>query len=190
VEAAFERAVGLVGSLDAVVLNAGIFEADEDDRVAPRPETVRAQFEVNAMGVLHGLEACGSAIRDGGSVTITATGALWWAFPGYMGYTASKAPVLQLCRHAAMRLGPRGIRVNTVSPGTIVTEMQPDDDEEARITPVATCLGRLGTPEEVAGAFVYLASDDASYVTATDLRVDGGWIEGITPASAAILGRA
>jgi cyclopentanol dehydrogenase len=77
--------------------------------------------------------------------------------------------------------------VNTVSPGTIVTAMQPDDDDEARIARVATSLGRVGRVDEVAGAFVFLASEDASYITATDIRVDGGWIEGITPASAGLL---
>jgi 3-oxoacyl-[acyl-carrier protein] reductase len=79
-----------------------------------------------------------------------------------------------------MKLGPRGIRVNTVSPGTIITAMQPEDDPEARIAPLATCLGRVGTPEDVAGVVAFLASDDARYVTATDIRVDGGWLGGIT----------
>jgi NAD(P)-dependent dehydrogenase (short-subunit alcohol dehydrogenase family) len=60
--------------------------------------------------------------------------------------------------------------------------MQPDDDPEARAALVATCLGRVGTPDDVAGAFVFLASDDARYITAADLRVDGGWIGGMTPA--------
>ena len=78
--------------------------------------------------------------------------------------------------------------MNTVSPGTIVTEMQPDDDPEARVAAIATCLGRVGTPDDVAGAYLFLAGDDSRYVTATDLRVDGG-CDGLTPAElAAVLG--
>ena len=184
---AFSRAVELVGPLDVVVLNAGISDLDGGDLASTEATSLREQLEVNAMGVFHGLQQAERHLRDGGSVAITATGALWWPFPGYMTYSASKAPVLAMSRHAAMKLGSRGIRVNTVSPGTIITEMQPGDDPEARIAPVATCLGRVGAPEEVAGVFVFLASDDAAYVTGADIRVDGGWIGGLTYAEEARL---
>ena len=184
---AFTRAVELVGPLDVVVLNAGISDLDGADLATTDAASLRAQLDVNTMGVFHGLQQAERHVRDGGSVAITATGALWWPFPGYMTYSASKAPVLAMCRHAAMKLGPRGIRVNTVSPGTIITEMQPDDDAEATIAPLATCLGRVGTPEEVAGVFVFLASDDGAYVSGADIRVDGGWLGGLTYDEAARL---
>ena len=118
-------------------------------------------------------------LRDGASVIITASAATSWAFPGYMGYSLSKAPLYEMARHAAMKLGSRGIRVNTVSPGTVLTPMQPADDPEARIARVATCLGRPAFPDEVAGVYVFLASDDSAYVTGTDIRVDGGWLDGL-----------
>jgi NAD(P)-dependent dehydrogenase (short-subunit alcohol dehydrogenase family) len=187
VRRAFDRAVSELGGLDAAILNAGAFEGDAGVLGLPAPDAAERQWATNAMGVLHGLAAAAQAMDRGGSITITATAALAWSFPGYGGYLASKAPLLQLARTAAMQLGPRGIRVNTVSPGTIVTEMQPEDDDEARVARVATSLGRVGRPEEVAGAYVFLASEDASYVTGADLRVDGGWIEGVTPAAARIL---
>lgn len=187
VEGAFAKAMDALGGLDAVVLNAGVFEGDGGAHGLPEPDALERQWAVNTMGVVHGLTAAAEALDRGGSITITATAALAWGFPGYGGYVASKAPLRQLARHAAMQLGTRGIRVNTVSPGTIVTAMQPEDDDEARIARVATSLGRVGRPDEVAGAFVFLASDDASYVTAADVRVDGGWIEGLTPASARLL---
>lgn len=187
VREAFERAVHHLGRLDAAVLNAGVFEDDAGASGLPAPDAVERQWATNAMGVLHGLTAAAEVMDRGGSITITATAALAWSFPGYGGYLASKAPLLQLARSAAMQLGPREIRVNTVSPGTILTEMQPEDDDEARIARVTTSLGRVGRPDEVAGAFVFLASDDASYVTGADLRVDGGWIEGVSPAAARIL---
>ena len=187
-EQAFDHARELVGELDILVLNAGISELDtgpeltEDDA-----EHLREQLEINAVGVFHGLRLAGDAMRDGGSIAITSTAALYWPFPDYLTYAASKAPLGPMRDHAAMKLGRRGIRVNTVSPGTILTPMQPDDDPEARIAPLATCLGRPGTTDDVAGVFVFLASDDSRYVTATDLRVDGGWLGGLTYAEAGAL---
>lgn len=176
-----------IGPLDVLVLNAGIASLDadalEDTDLADVEELVR----VNTMGVLHGLAAMPPYLRDGASVIITASAATSWAFPGYMGYSLSKAPLYEMARHAAMKLGSRGIRVNTVSPGTVLTAMQPADDPEARIARVATCLGRAAFPDEVTGAYVFLASDDSAYVTGTDIRVDGGWLDGLTEAHARTL---
>ena len=184
VASAFARAVELIGPLDVVVLNAGTAELDEDPPEIADPSVVRRLFEVNAMGVVHGLRHAPPQMRDGGSILITSTAALAWPFPGYLAYSASKAPLEALRTHAAMKLGPRGIRVNSVSPGTILTEMQPADDLEARLAPLTTCLGRVGTTEDVTGAFLFLASDESRYVTATDIRVDGGWLGGLTATEA------
>lgn len=184
---AFAAVTAEAGPLDVVVLNAGVAELDGGALGSMDAHEVRRMLEINTMGVFHGLAESDRHVRDGGSIIVTATAALDWAFPDYMGYTASKAPLRSMAIHAAMKLGSRGIRVNTVSPGTILTEMQPDDDPEARITPFATCLGRVGTPEDVSGAYVFLAGDDSAYITGTDIRVDGGWLEGLTYASAARL---
>ena len=187
VAVAFAEAVELLGPLDVVVLNAGVSELDGGGLEAMDAGAVERMLAVNTMGVFHGLGQAATHVRDGGSVIITATAALHWAFPDYLGYTMSKAPLRSMCTHAAMKLGARGIRVNTVSPGTILTEMQPADDPEARICEIVTCLGRVGTPEDVTGAYLFLAGDDSRYVTGTDLRVDGGWLEGISYGEAARL---
>jgi NAD(P)-dependent dehydrogenase (short-subunit alcohol dehydrogenase family) len=176
-----------MGPLDTVVLNAGIASLDADALEATDLEDVRELISTNTMGVLHGLTLIPPFLRDGASVIITASAATYWAFPGYMGYSLSKAPLHGMARHAAMKLGSRGIRVNTVSPGTVLTAMQPADDPEARIARFATCLGRPALPDEVAGVYVFLASEDSGYVTATDIRVDGGWLDGLTEAHAAAL---
>ena len=185
--AALAVTVERTGPLDVLVLNAGIASLDagslQDTDLADVEELVR----VNTMGVLHGLTAMPPYLRDGASVIITASAATSWAFPGYMGYSLSKAPLYEMARHAAMKLGARGIRVNTVSPGTVLTPMQPPDDPEARIAQVATCLGRAAFPDEVAGVYVFLASDDSAYVTGTDIRADGGWLDGLTEAHARAL---
>ena len=180
VRQAFERASSSMGQPDVVVLNAGVSELDGGSLESMDAAELQRMLAVNTMGVFHGLAQAGSHMREGGSVIVTSTAALRWAFPDYMAYTMSKAPLKTMVVHAAMKLGPRGIRVNSVSPGTILTEMQPDDDPEARITPLATCLGRVGTPDDVTGAYLFLAGDDSRYVTGTDIRVDGGWLEGLT----------
>lgn len=184
---AFTEVVGRTGPLDTVVLNAGIASLDADVLEGTDLSDVQALIQVNTMGVLHGLALMPPFLRDGASVTITASAATNWAFPGYMAYSLSKAPLYEMARHAAMKLGSRGIRVNTVSPGTVLTPMQPADDPEARIARVATCLGRPAFPDEVAGVYVFLASNDSAYVTATDIRADGGWLDGLTEAHAAAL---
>ncbi len=180
--AALAATVDHAGPLDVLVLNAGIASLDASTLEDTDPHDVEELVRVNTMGVLHGLTAMPPYLRDGASVIITASAATSWAFPGYMGYSLSKAPLYEMARHAAMKLGSRGIRVNTVSPGTVLTPMQPADDPEARVARVATCLGRAAFPDEVAGVYVFLASDDSAYVTGTDIRVDGGWLEGLTEA--------
>ncbi|MEX2275218.1 MAG: SDR family oxidoreductase [Actinomycetota bacterium] len=192
-EHSFERAVAqvrdLVGRVDVLVLNAGVSDLDGDDLGSMSTQVFRRLLEVNTLGVFHGLRLAPDLMRDGGSIIITATGALWWPFPDYMAYSASKAPLHAMCAHAAMKLGQRRIRVNTISPGTIVTEMQPDDDAEATISALATCLGRYGEVDDVVGAYHFLASDESRYVTGTDLRVDGGWLGGVTyPEASRLLG--
>ncbi|HVF07848.1 MAG TPA: SDR family oxidoreductase [Actinomycetota bacterium] len=182
--AALRTTFELTGPLDVVVLNAGIASLDADSLEDTDLAEVADLVQVNTMGVLNGLACMPPYLRDGASVIITASAATSWAFPGYMGYSLSKAPLYEMARHAAMKLGGRGIRVNTVSPGTVLTPMQPSDDPEAQIARVATCLGRAAFPDEVAGVFVFLASDDSTYVTGTDVRADGGWLDGLTEAHA------
>jgi NAD(P)-dependent dehydrogenase (short-subunit alcohol dehydrogenase family) len=184
---ALETTTHRTGLLDILVLNAGIASLDAASLEMTDLADVDALIRVNTMGVLHGLTIAPEHLRDGASVIITASAATSWAFPGYMGYSVSKAPLYEMARHAAMKLGGRGIRVNTVSPGTVLTPMQPADDPEARIARVATCLGRPAFPDEVAGVYVFLASEDSAYVTGTDVRADGGWLDGLTEAHARTL---
>ena len=185
--AALAVTVERTGPLDVLVLNAGIASIDASTLEDTDLDDVEHLVRVNTMGVLHGLATMPPYLRDGASVIITASATTSWSFPGYMGYSLSKAPLYEMARHAAMKLGSRGIRVNTVSPGTVLTSMQPADDPEARIARVATCLGRAAFPDEVAGVYVFLASDDSAYVTGTDIRVDGGWLDGLTEAHARAL---
>jgi NAD(P)-dependent dehydrogenase (short-subunit alcohol dehydrogenase family) len=187
VETALREAVAQLGGLDIAVINAGIALDDGagvDDAAA---STFDTQIQTNLRGAFLGLKYVAKNISDGGSIVLTSTGAANILFPGYLGYAASKAGLPIMARHAASQLGSRGIRVNCVSPGTIITAIQPAEDAEARICARHTCLGRTGTSEDVLGAFHFLASDQSRYVTATELVVDGGWAGGVTANSAAAI---
>jgi gluconate 5-dehydrogenase len=184
VEKAMIEAVEYLGGLDIAVINAGIALDDEADIGTAATSTFDSQLQTNLRGAYLCLKYVSRHIADGGSIVLTSSGAASILFPGYLAYGASKAGLPIMAKHAAAQLGARGIRVNCLSPGTIITAMQPDDDPEARICARHTCLGRPGAPDDVIGAFHFLASDESRYVTATELVVDGGWAGGVTAMSA------
>lgn len=131
-------------------------------------------METNLNGVLRGMDREVPALkaRGGGSIINTASVLGYAGAAGLMSYSLSKAGVLSATRSAALQLASANIRVNAVSPGPIDTPMMGGGAAEA--SGKRTPSGRAGQPEEVARAVMYLASDEASYVTGEDLRVDGG----------------
>jgi 3-oxoacyl-[acyl-carrier protein] reductase len=162
-----------MGGLDVLVNNAGV------EGHVPLPdldlEEWRRVMDTNLTGMFLVTRAMLPLLAEGGSI-VNVGGAIGLrGQPGRAHHTASKAAVIGLSRSLAKELGPQGIRVNTVAPGIVETE--PD---AALPPPVAqrlrgmTALGRLATPEEVAGAVLYLAGDLSSYVTGATLQVDGG----------------
>lgn len=98
--------------------------------------------------------------------------------PGHVAYCAAKGGVINLTRQLAVDFGPRGIMVNAIAPGKILTTPldEPDTPEILEYSNARTPFSRLGRPEDVAGAAVFLASDDCSYVSGINLLVDGGWM--------------
>jgi 3-oxoacyl-[acyl-carrier protein] reductase len=95
-------------------------------------------------------------------------------------YVTTKAGLIGFTRSLAREIGKEGIRVNCVMPGAIRTEQEiidfPNQDELVVLMAQRQCLSRRGLPEDMAGAFVYLASDDSSFVTGQVINVDGGWV--------------
>jgi NAD(P)-dependent dehydrogenase (short-subunit alcohol dehydrogenase family) len=182
VEALFDQ----VGSLDTLVINAGQWRGD-----APLEtwdvDALDSLYSVNTRGVALCLKYAARFMRDGGSVIVTSSVAAWNVMPGYASYSASKASILPLVQHAALQLGARGIRVNAVCPGTILSPMQPADDPEAAFSRSMTCLRRAGTPSDLTGVYHFLASDESGFLTAQEIPVDGGWLGGVTPAVLALL---
>ena len=118
-------------------------------------------------------------VKSKGNIVNTASVSAWAGLerlPG-LAHAAAKGGVLSMTRHLAMEGRTHGIRANSVSPGTIETNQTRfilDDPEWCKVQLGRAMLNRMGQPEEVANAVVFLASDDASYITGTDLAVDGG----------------
>jgi NAD(P)-dependent dehydrogenase (short-subunit alcohol dehydrogenase family) len=143
-------------------------------------------LHVNLTGCLLLARACADHMGRGGSMVFFASmygmvapdPSLYHPpmLPNPIEYGVAKAGVIQMARYLAVHWAPRGIRVNAVVPGAFPNEATQEKDPEfiGRLSARAP-LGRIGTPREIAGAVVYLASDDASFVTGTTLVVDGGW---------------
>lgn len=170
---ALTAAAAGLGPVTVLVNNAGIHRAAPIDR--HDPEDLRRMFEVNVLGPFLGIQAVVPAMRaaGGGSIVNIASGA--GAAGAYLqsGYSATKWAVRGITKTAAMELGPDNIRVNAILPGPIETPLTDDQDLEV-LTRSRLPLRRPGQPREVADAVVFLASDEASYVTGADLHVDGG----------------
>jgi NAD(P)-dependent dehydrogenase (short-subunit alcohol dehydrogenase family) len=141
-----------------------------------------AQHDVNLKASFFLLRAAGDLmVRQGsGGRLVAATSQGWWSggYGGSVVYAASKGGLVSLCRGLARTYGPAAITVNTVAPGAIDTAMLTTDLSDEGLASVvdATPLGRLGTPDEVAAAVLFLASRRASFVTAATLNVSGGWL--------------
>lgn len=172
------------GRVDALVANAGLgrFGPLEADGVLD-PEQYDLQFDVNVRGVFHTVQAFLPLLDRGGSVILVASVVNPKGLATTSVYSATKAAVRSLGRVLAAELGPRGVRVNCLSPGYVPTEFQansgrPAEAMEAAAASIqaATPLGRLGRPEDVAAAALFLASDDSAFISGVDLPVDGGWV--------------
>jgi 3alpha(or 20beta)-hydroxysteroid dehydrogenase len=187
-EAAWDEAVAtardVFGGLDIVVNNAGVL------RKAPIDETsvadLRAVLDVNLVGTFLGVRAAARWARPGGAVVNVASIAGAVGVAGQSAYGASKFAIRGIARCAAIELGPKGIRVNTILPGAVDTAMLhgavgAGPPPRAATTP----LRRVGRAEEMAEVVAFLASDAASYLTGAEVVVDGGLIAGLATAAPA-----
>ena len=168
----------LGGKLDIVVLNAGVGD------VGPTlEETEQALLDkvtsINHYGVLYGLKHAPSLMNDNGSIVCTSSMAAFITVPGAGVYSAGKRAVNSLVETAAGELGRRGIRVNAVCPGYTATAMG-SGEEGQKLCAAFTALGRVADVDDMAGVFVFLASDASRYMTGQALKVDGGWDFGPT----------
>lgn len=180
VEAMIELAESEFGGVDCVFNNAGVMLPGDDDAVHTSEEIVDRTLDINVKGVILGCKYGVPALRrrGGGSIINTASfvASVGAATP-QLAYTASKGAVLALTRELAVVHAREGIRVNSVSPGPLRTELLMsflDTEEKRQRRLVHVPMGRFGESGEVANAALFLASPNASYVTGADLKVDGG----------------
>ncbi|MGH3674072.1 MAG: SDR family NAD(P)-dependent oxidoreductase [Pseudonocardiaceae bacterium] len=183
VRTAVAHAVEAFGGLDVLYNNAGV---NSSGSVADATEEDWDRcFAVNAKGTFLCSRAAAAYLAVSGSGAIVNQGsvAALVGIPNFAAYCAAKGAVVALTRSMAIDLAPRGIRVNAICPGTVFTPlMEPmlqargDGDMEVGLarTVVKYPIGRLGTPEEIASAALFLASDQASFLTGSILAADGG----------------
>ena len=178
-EAAVAQVAARLGPIDILFANAGIGGA------TPLGQTSWDSFEkvirTNLTSVFFSVQAAAPHLRDGASIILNSSVHNVLGAPGYAAYAAAKAGVVALNQVLAAELSPRGIRVNVVSPGPVVTPAwdraapTPERMEQLKaIFARETPLERTGEMEEIANAVLFLASDEASYVHGTELYVDGG----------------
>lgn len=165
--------------LDVLVANAGVIRPSPGDQVDERQ--FDEQFDINVKGVFYTIQKALPLLRDGGSIVLVSSIAHLKALEAHVVYAATKAAVRSFARSWAAELKGRNIRVNCLSPGPVMTpiigKMGIDEvkfgafeKHMAQVIP----LGRLGRPEELASAALFLASDESSFITGVDLCVDGG----------------
>jgi len=175
-----DLAVKKFGGLDIIVNNAGVGLTGE---VASMPDKVwNKVIAINLNGVFYGVRAAAAYMKSKkikGSIINMASILGQVGFRTAGAYCASKGGVNQLTRASALELAPFGIRVNSIAPGFIETEMTKGikNDKQTNAAVVgATPLGHMGEPNDIAYAAVYLASEEAKFVTGSILYVDGGWV--------------
>ena len=173
-----QRTVAEFGRLDIWVNNVG---GSDDKTTRPLVDTsdevFRSQLELNLTSAFQGCKAAAAHMEHGGAIVNISSGAGTRGSPMTGPYGAAKAGMNNMSQTLALELAP-DIRVNTVAPGPVVTEafretLTDDDAKLAQIT-ASVPLGRTGTPDDIAGAVVYLASDAASWVTGQLILVAGG----------------
>jgi len=168
-----------LGKIDILFVNAGVA------KFAPFAETSESlydeQFDINIKGAYFTIQKALSLLNDGASIILNTSVADRKGMAGTSAYSATKAALRSLARTAAAELASRGIRVNTVAPGPIVTPIlgrtgltKEAVDEFTKGVVTKVPMKRFGQPEEVAGVVAFLASQDASYITGEEINVDGG----------------
>ena len=178
---AIRTTVSTFGKLDILVNNAGLSGTHDTDHMST--SAWDRMMDINAKGVFLGMKYAMAAMREGGGGSIVNISSIS-GFVGqpfnHMGYNASKGAVRIMTKSAAVQAAPHNIRVNSVHPGTMPpmrsATMRGDAASRQERIAAQIPMGRAGRPEEVAYAVLFLACDEASYITGTELVVDGGFL--------------
>lgn len=174
VKSMFDAAISHYGRIDVLVNNAGIMITkllkDTSD------EDFTRQFDINVRGTFNTMREAATRLADNGSIINFSTSVNRIMLPTYSTYVATKAAVEQLTRVFSKEVGNRGITVNSVSPGPTNTELFTKGKPQEIIDRLASlsAFNRIGEPEDIAKIVVFLASDEAGWITAQNIGVNGG----------------
>ncbi|MES2476191.1 MAG: glucose 1-dehydrogenase [Verrucomicrobiota bacterium] len=172
------ESVKAFGKVDILVNNAGVYQFASLEETTP--ELFHRQFDINVLGLLLTTQA---AVRHfptaGGTIINISSVASTFGMPGGAIYCGTKAAVDAVTRSLAKELGPRGIRINSINPGMVTTEGTAtagiDGSDFQKATIATTPLGRIGVPQDIATAAVFLASSDSSWISGETLFISGGY---------------
>jgi 3-oxoacyl-[acyl-carrier protein] reductase len=175
----FAEAKKAFGQLDVLVNNAGIYEFAPLEAVTP--EHYHKQFDLNVLGLLLTTQEAVKHLGAGGSIINLSSVVATAAPPAASVYSATKAAVDAVTRSLAKELGPRQIRVNAINPGIVETEgttsagITANESDFRKQFEAQAPLGRIGQPQDVGPAAVFLASDDSGWITGETLYIAGGF---------------
>jgi 3-oxoacyl-[acyl-carrier protein] reductase len=178
IERLFTETKKAYGRLDILVNNAGIYEFAPLEQVTE--EHFHKQFNLNVLGLILACQAAAKLFDTAGGTIINISSVVsTLAIPNAAVYSGTKGAVDAITRSLAKELGPRGIRVNAINPGMVATEGSHaagiDESEMRKQVEALTPLGRTGQPRDIAGAAVFLASADSSWVTGETFVISGGF---------------
>lgn len=174
VKSLFDQSIAHYGKLDVLVNNAGIMITkllkDTTD------EDFTRQFDINVRGVFNTLREAATRLADNGSIINFSTSVNRLMLPTYSTYVATKSAVEQLTRVFSREVGSRGINVNSVSPGPTNTALFVNGKSQEQIDRLASLnpFGRIGEPGDIAEVVVFLASDEAKWINAQNIGINGG----------------
>jgi 3-oxoacyl-[acyl-carrier protein] reductase len=177
IERLFAETKKAFGRLDVLVNNAGIYEFAPLENVSE--EHFNKHFNLNVLGLLFAMQAATKLFdASGGSIINISSVVSTLGFPNASVYSGTKGAVDAITRSLAKELGPRGIRVNAINPGMVETEGSHSagiiGSDIRKQVEAQTPLGRIGRPQDIAGAVVFLASSEASWITGETLVISGG----------------
>ncbi len=178
IESLFAQAKRAFGRIDVLVNNAGVYEFSPLEKVTA--EHFHKQFNLNVLGLLLSSQAAAKQFDGaGGSIINVSSVVSTLAVPEAAVYSGTKGAVDAITRSLAAELGPRRIRVNAIRPGMVETEGTRSagiaESEMRKQVEAQTPLGRIGQPRDIAGAAVFLASDDSAWITGETLVISGGY---------------
>ncbi|HMO10642.1 MAG TPA: SDR family oxidoreductase, partial [Actinotalea sp.] len=173
---AVDSAVAALGGLEVVVSNAAYQNAQPDGLAAISTEQLDRTLKTNLYAMVWVVQQALPHLGPGATIICTSSIQAFQPSPGLLDYAMTKAATVNFVRGLALQLGPKGVRVNAVCPGPIWTPLIPATMDPDKVDSFGsdTPLGRPGQPAEMAAAYVFLASDDSSYVTGERIVATGG----------------